>query len=84
MHASIKLARNKKGKGWEEALMEQARIQDENNRNRTLTDSMPNAALANQAAKETYVMLFGDDEDDSPSLDGNDTNITPVKNKIAV
>ena len=84
MHAIIKQARNERGKGWDEAIMEEARIQDDNNHNRTLTDRMPNATLANQAAKKTYVMLFSDDEDDSPGLGGNDTDSTPVKYRAGV
>jgi hypothetical protein len=81
MGAIIKLARNKRGKGWDEALIEEARIQDENNHNRTLTDKMPNATLANQAAKKTYEVLFSDNEDNLPGLSKNDTDSTPVKKK---
>jgi hypothetical protein len=84
MHAIIKLVRNERGKGWDEGLMDEARIQDENNHNRTLTDRMPNATLANQAAKKTYVMLFSDNEDNLLGLGGNNTDSTPVKNRAGV
>ena len=77
LHANIKLARNKRGKGWEEALMDEARIQHEHIHNMALPDSMPNAPLANQATKKKYVMLYSDNEDDLASMDGNERNSEP-------
>jgi hypothetical protein len=84
LHASIKLARSEKGKVWEEALMEEARIQDEQIHNMSLADNMPNAPLANQGAKKTFVMLFSEDKENLQSLGGNVTDNTPVKNKTKV
>ena len=78
MHASIIEARSEKGKGWDEALVEVARLQDDRVHSMTLQDRMQNAPSANNKAKRTYVMLFNDDEDDSPSLVYNTTNRTEI------
>ena len=78
LHASIIQARQEKGKGWDEALMEMARLQDKSINNTTVQDRMQEAPSANQAAKRTYAMLLSDEEDDSPSLVGNATNKTSV------
>jgi hypothetical protein len=81
LHASINQARKEQVEtGWEEAIMEEARLQVERNQNITLQDSMPNAPSANQQlAKKTYVMMLSEDEDDEmPSMVGNATNCTDV------
>jgi hypothetical protein len=81
LHASINQARREQMEtGWEEALMEEARLQVERNQNISLQDSMPNAPSANQQlAKKTYVMMLSEDEDDEmPSMVGNATNCTGV------
>jgi hypothetical protein len=80
LHASIKQARNEQaGKDWDEALMGEARLQDERNHNIALPDSMPNAPLADRVAKKTYVMVLSDDEEDNlPSLVEIATNSTSV------
>jgi hypothetical protein len=52
LHAKVELARNERGSGWDEALMEQARIEERNNHNITFPDSMPNAPSAYRAAKK--------------------------------
>ena len=77
LHASIKMARNERGKGWEEALLEEAIIQHEHIHNMALPDSMPNAPSANQPTKNLYVMLYSDNEDDLASMDGNEGSSEP-------
>jgi hypothetical protein len=77
LHASIKLARSERVNGWDEALMEEARIQENQNHSMALPDSMPNGTSANQAAKMTYVMPYSDSEDAMESLDGNRGNSIP-------
>ena len=65
LHASIKQARNEKGNGWDEAVMEEAKLQDDRIHNMVEpTDSMQNAPLANGTHKRTYVMMFSDDEEE--------------------
>jgi hypothetical protein len=81
LHAGINQARKEQAQtGWEEALMEEARLQVDCNQNISLHDSMPNAPSANQQlAKKTYVMLLSEDEDEEmPSMVGNATNCTGV------
>lgn len=73
LHASIKLARNEKGNGWEEALMEEARSQDENIHKMALPDSMQNAPSANRAAKKMFIMMYSDNEEDLEIQDGNES-----------
>ena len=85
LHASIKLARNEKGKGWDDAVMLEARLQNERINNMALPDSIQNAPTAYQVPKKTYVMLFSDnDDDDLPSQDGNETDSTQAANITGV
>jgi hypothetical protein len=77
LHASIKLARNKRANEWDKALMEEARIQENQNHSMALPDSMRNGTSANQAAKKTYIMPYSDSEDKMESLDGNRGNSIP-------
>ena len=80
LHVGINQARKEQAQtGWEEALMEEARLQVERNQNISLHDSMPNAPSANQLAKKTYVMLLSDDEEDEmPSMVETAKNCTSV------
>jgi hypothetical protein len=81
LHAGINQARKEQVQtGWEEALMEEARLQVDRNQNISLQDNMPNAPSANQQmAKRTYVMIMSEDEDEEmPSMVGNATNCTGV------
>ena len=71
LHASIKMARNERANGWDEALMEEARIQENQNHSMAFPDRMPDGTSGNQAAKKTYVMPYSDSEDEMESLDGN-------------
>jgi hypothetical protein len=77
LHASIKLARSEGANWWDEALMEEARIQENQNHSMALLNSMPNGTSANQAAKKTYIMLYSDSKDEMESHDENRGNSIP-------
>jgi hypothetical protein len=68
--------------GGDKALMEEARIQENQHHSMSLPDSMPNGTSANQAAKKTYIMPYSDSEDEMESHDENRGNSIP--NSVSV
>jgi hypothetical protein len=82
LHASIKQARSERANGWDEALMEEARVQENKNHSMALPDSMPNGTSANQAAKKTYIMPYSDSEDEMEGHDENGGNSTPNSESV--
>jgi hypothetical protein len=82
LHARVKLARSEKGSGWDEALMEQARIQEQNKHSITYPDNMQNAPSAYGEAKKSLIMIYSDNEEDLESQDGCIPDVGPVEFQV--
>lgn len=79
LHARVKAARKGvEAKGWDDAVMDEALLQEDRQHNRVLADSMPNAALANVVAKETNVLEFTDDEEAELPKNAPEVVVHPV------
>ena len=83
LHERINQDRRDKIQGWDEALMEEARIQAEKTGKNTEKDEMQNAPEDRPSMKRTYVMLYSDNEDDMLSEEENEPTSDETK-KTAV